>query len=183
VTQTNTDEDANADALASVEPERHRSRVLQYLLRRLRPEDAQDLAQEVFLRFLRLGRAEAVRDPQAYLLTIASHVLSEFHLRQQRGKVTYDSVLIEERAEELGDAGMLPVDEELDFARNIAAIDTACAELPYYQRLALILNLRDGLSKEDIAQRLGLTVNTVKTYLGKALAYCRDVWVPHDLEK
>ena len=183
MTQTSTDEGANADALASVEPERHRSRVLQYLLRRLPPEDAQDLAQEVFLRFLRLGRAEAVRDPQAYLITIASHVLSEFHLRQQRGNVTYDSALIEEHAEELGDTGMLSVEDELDFTRNIAAIDSACAELPHYQRLALILKLRDDLSKEDIAQRLGLTVETVRTYLCKALAYCRGVYAPRHLEK
>jgi RNA polymerase sigma-70 factor (ECF subfamily) len=148
--------------------------LLQHLLHQLPREDAQDVAQEVFLRFLRIERPETIRDPETYLKTVARHVLMEFHRRScDQGKVTYDSALLERCTEDMGDAGMRPVEDEIDFNRSINDIEAACSELPYHHRRALVLKLRDDLSKEEIAEHLGLTVKTVRTYLNKALAHCR----------
>src|SRR5882672_7786524 len=69
-----------------------------YLVRRLRrPQDADDLAQEVFLRLLRLEDAELVRKPQSYLYGIASHVVREFRMRaeQEHERLSFDSETIE----------------------------------------------------------------------------------------
>ena len=44
--------------------------------------DVPDLVQEVFLRLLRLDDHEAIRNSQAYLYTVASHVLHQHALRQ-----------------------------------------------------------------------------------------------------
>src|SRR5262245_37751023 len=44
--------------------------------------DVPDLVQEVYLRLLRIPDHEAIRNPQAYLYTIASHVLHQYTLRR-----------------------------------------------------------------------------------------------------
>jgi RNA polymerase sigma factor (sigma-70 family) len=172
MTQTNRDGHAGADAKPSAEPERHFPRVLRYLLRRLPPQDAQDVAQEVFLRFLRIQRPEAVRDPETYLITVASHVAAEFQQRKQdRGRLQFDSALLERCMEDRGDAGMRPLEDEIDFDRSITEL-----ELPYKHRRALFLKLRDDLPKEEIAKQLGLSVATVSLYLKQALAHCRRAY-------
>jgi DNA-directed RNA polymerase specialized sigma24 family protein len=45
-----------------------------YLSRRLRI-DAPDLAQEVYVRMLRVSDPEAIRNPQLYLYTVASNLV------------------------------------------------------------------------------------------------------------
>jgi len=42
--------------------------------------DVPDLIQEVFLRLLRVPDRETIRNPQAYLYTIAGHVLHQYTL-------------------------------------------------------------------------------------------------------
>src|SRR5262245_14418283 len=71
-----------------------------YLLRRLRHrQDAQDLAQEAYLRFLQLPSAAAVRNSAAYLFRIAFNLITERQLRQDRSVVSCDSELLEQHAD------------------------------------------------------------------------------------
>src|SRR5438105_4961509 len=73
-----------------------------YLARRIaRPQDAEDLAQEVFLRMLRVERPERVNKPVAYLFSVASHLIREFKLRTAREgeHVAYSSETVEEVGE------------------------------------------------------------------------------------
>src|ERR1700721_1445913 len=59
--------------------------LFQFLRRRVRSSvDVQDLAQETYLRLLRVDLTE-VRKPLAYLLQVASHVALEWCDRQPRG--------------------------------------------------------------------------------------------------
>src|SRR5690348_16157613 len=46
-----------------------------------------DVAQEVFLRLMRVDKQDAIRNPEAYLYTVASHVLQHHTLRQSTGSV------------------------------------------------------------------------------------------------
>jgi len=56
---------------------RYGPRLRRFLAVRLRnADDVPDLAQEVFLRLLRVEWYESIRSPEAYLFTIASHVVS-----------------------------------------------------------------------------------------------------------
>src|SRR5215472_15810186 len=57
--------------------------LLHFLGRRVRTAvDIEDLAQETYLRLLRARDLGEVQNPQAYLLKVASHVISEWHARQ-----------------------------------------------------------------------------------------------------
>ena len=53
----------------------HRDRLQQYLRARLTSaDDAAELAQEAYLRMLRVKRADLIRHPQAYLFRIANNL-------------------------------------------------------------------------------------------------------------
>src|SRR5688572_52911 len=70
-----------------------------YLLRQLRNrQDAQDLAQEAYLRYLQLPNPGAVRNPAAYLFRIAFNLMTEWRLRRDRSVVSCDSDLMERHA-------------------------------------------------------------------------------------
>src|SRR5688572_4229859 len=82
--------------------ERHYPALYRFLVRSLRgahSTHARDLVQDVFLRFLALPQREKVRQPQAYLIRIASNLVREYRLRERRTPVVFDSELAEGHAE------------------------------------------------------------------------------------
>src|SRR5687768_1272079 len=71
-----------------------------FLMRRLHNHDnAQDLAQEVYLRLLRVDNGELIRDPLAFLYRIALNLVYEFNLHKRREHIVFDSATVEELAE------------------------------------------------------------------------------------
>ena len=50
-----------------------------------------DLVQEVFLRLLRVERHESIRNPEAYVITVAGHVLHQHTLRLATRSQTVDA--------------------------------------------------------------------------------------------
>src|SRR6267154_2269282 len=62
--------------------------LVKFLARRTTtPADAQDLAQEVYLRLLRVERLALIRQPRSYLLRIAANLLHEWRLKARQAKV------------------------------------------------------------------------------------------------
>jgi RNA polymerase sigma factor (sigma-70 family) len=146
-------------------PELHR-----FLLHRLRNgEDAQDLAQEAYLRLLRVKRTELVRQPRAYLYRIAANLVSEYRLREQRELVAFDSAALEAVSDELPDPR---TDHEAN-AAELERIADLLASWPPLYRAIFVLRKRDGLSHQEIARELNISIHTVKKYLARALALCR----------
>lgn len=147
-----------------------------YLMRRLRrPSDADDLAQEVYLRLLRRNRSEAVLNPRAYVYRIASHVVSEFRAKSEHGEgyVTFDSEVLEQ-LERQPPQNMTEDEmaERLDLQRQV---QLALAALPPTHQAVFLLHKRDGHSHEEIAQQLQLSMHTVEKYLVQAKARLRTL--------
>ena len=70
---------------------RYGRRLRRFLSVRLRnASDVPDLAQEVFLRLLRVEGYESIRSPEAYLFTIASHVIHQHAVRRSSEPVSVD---------------------------------------------------------------------------------------------
>jgi RNA polymerase sigma factor (sigma-70 family) len=132
--------------------------------------DAADLAQDAYVRFFQLPHAELVRNPQAYLYRIAANLVYEYRVRALKGHVFCDPSALEQLADrndemrERGPERALSTSQQLDRALRL---------LPPMYRAVLILQKRDGLSYEEIAQHLDLSVHTVHKYLFQALALCR----------
>src|SRR3954467_4222821 len=80
--------------------EQYHAELHRFLMRRLHSaQQAQDLAQEAYLRLLRVEHSELIRQPRAYLYRIAVNLVSEFRLRAKREPITYDSESLEQLAE------------------------------------------------------------------------------------
>jgi len=152
---------------------RHGEEIRAYLTRRLpRPEEAEDLTQETFLRAMAAeGR---LRDPGAlrgYLFTTAHNLLVN-HLSRRR-LVQVESDLAEGQSLELvagtgaagGDAGPAAVAHGRELARALAA---ALAGLPPEQRLAFTLGPLERRPYAEIAGRTGWSLSKVKINVHRA---------------
>lgn len=154
--------------LAAVAFRKYSTGLHRYILRRMRREsDIADLSQEIFERFLRVNKQEMVRNPQAYLFGIASHVVSDARMREDKNLVTYDSEILEQTAETLDHALPDTLAENTDAAQELGY---ALAKLPDTHRAVLLLVKRDGLSYQEVARQLNLTVATVTLYVFEARA-------------
>lgn len=153
-------------AVAHYTKELHR-----YLSRRLRnPQDVDDLAQEVYLRLLRMDETKCVRQPLAYLYGVAAHVVADFWIENGRGQPATETEPVEEIEDDA--AAALPDDlaERLNLQQQL---ERAIAQLPPLQAAILVLHKRDGFSYEEVAERLGISVHTVEKYLTRAKAQIR----------
>lgn len=159
-----------SSAFVKYEKDLHR-----FLMRRLKcDEDAADLAQEVYLRLLRVEHSELVRSPQDYLYGIAAHVVYQFRMRVRNNVLTYDSDAVEELAEKPSHIdGPDELPERLNLQREL---EHALAQLPPTHQVVFVLRKRDGHSVQEIATQLGLSAHTVKKYLFQAKAQIRAQW-------
>jgi RNA polymerase sigma factor (sigma-70 family) len=150
-----------------------------YLLRRLRSADrAEDLAQEVYLRLLRFANRELVQCPEAYVYRVAFNVLCEFRLSEQRQRVAFDSDEMARVAEQLAQEEE-PPEEVWDQRARERWLDAALEELPPMQRAVFLLAIRHDVPHRQIADRLGLSMHTVRKYLYRTLHHCRQKLSEH----
>jgi RNA polymerase sigma factor (sigma-70 family) len=141
--------------------------LLRYLRQRLRNDaDARDIAQEAFLRFLRLDDPERVRNPEAYIFRIAGNLLWERRLRQhaELGKAPLEETLMAEQTP----LDIAVADEEA------ARLRATLKALPPLRRAVLVLHIRDGLSFSQIAVESGITTSLAKKHYYRALIACRE---------
>lgn len=152
---------------------RYGNRLRRFLSARLRNSaDVPDLAQEVFLRLLRVEHHEAIRSPEAYLFTVASHVLHQHTLRQSSLPVLVDV------GEIFADLQLTSTDDPLanvEIQQRINDLERALAQLPPRVSTTLLLHRFGGFSIEEIGKQLGVARPTAKKYLAQALLHCRNV--------
>jgi RNA polymerase sigma-70 factor (ECF subfamily) len=151
---------------------RHGRRLRRFLAQRLRNRaDAPDLAQEVYLRLLRVERHEEIRSSEAYVLTIASNLLREHAVRQAAMPPLVD---IEHLATELLVTAHDDPVARAESEERLRAVERALAKLPPKAQAVLLLHRRDGIPLEEIGKQLGVSRSMAKKYLMKALSHCRQ---------
>lgn len=161
--------DVREKTLARLSPALYR-----FLARRLRARvEVDDLVQYVYLRFLQSPRHELVRNIEGYLFRIAANVVNEFALHHRREIVTYDSETAEAMEEQRTTADIWR-DETTEKFASEQRIRHVLAQVPATYRAVLALWLWEDLSHEDIGKRLGLSPQSVKKYIVRGLAYCRQ---------
>lgn len=135
------------------------------------PSDVPDLAQEVFMRLMRVDNFTEIRSPEAYLFTIASHVV---HQHAQKHASIPESLEITELFAEL----QLIADDDpptnVESEQRLRELEAALDQLPPRVAIALIEHRLAGKSVQQIARELGVAKITVKKYLARALLHCRD---------
>jgi RNA polymerase sigma-70 factor (ECF subfamily) len=149
----------------------HGNALLKFFHRRLRVRsDAGDLAQEVYARMLRLRDTEGLRNPEAYLFTVAGNLLKEYGALNRRfGRISG----LEEPAT-LDELAVAPdFAEDVDADRRIERLREVLKQVPARGHAALVLQYVHGLSHEEISSKLGISRRMVKKHLSQALALCR----------
>jgi RNA polymerase sigma-70 factor (ECF subfamily) len=154
----------------------HRTALLRFLTRRIGcPDTAADLAQESFLRLLRLGPALQMNDARAYLFTAAANLARDY-LRHARISRTADNA--EDVLAALPDPA--PSAERQAIARGQLALAQALlAELPDRTRTAFEMHRLGGYSQNEIAAHLGVSVTLVWRMIHHAYRHLRAA-LPED---
>lgn len=148
----------------------HGRQLRRYLASRMRQAtDVSDLVQEVFLRLLRIKDPAAIRNPQAYLCTIASHVLHQYMLERTGAPEAMDPFEVAAIAEP--DLVQDPA-YQVELADRVEKFGRALEQLSPRSHAVLIMYRCDGLSLDEIAARLGVSRPMVRKYLARAIAFC-----------
>lgn len=131
--------------------------------KRFAAEDADDIVQETYLRISRLADENVVTHPRALLLRVATNTAIDRVRRAARG-VTL--------------ATRLGATDEREFSvRSHQAEDLLFKQIimtmPLAYRDVFILSRFSGLTYEEIALEIGLSVKTVEWRMSKALGHCQ----------
>jgi RNA polymerase sigma-70 factor (ECF subfamily) len=149
----------------------HRGALQMFFMRRIRAKaDAADLAQEVYVRMLRISDQEAIRNPVHYLYTVANNLVKEhaaLDLRQSRG-IDIDEAPPHEQLETLP-----AFDGELDATQRVARLGVVLKQLRPKCRAAVELRFTQGLPFREIAMHLGVSPQMAKKYVAQGLSHCR----------
>ncbi len=135
--------------------------------RSVRDSDAEDLAQETYLRLLRAPDLGRVDNPEAYLIRVASHVLAEWHQKPpslSMDDASYSVSLVDTSTPEL------LLSAEVMQAR----FNKTLKELPALTRAVVIMRLRDGTAYKEIAKLIGITNRQVKRHLARGYDRLRE---------
>ncbi len=149
-------------------------------------DQAEDLAQEVFMRVYRSRKTYVPGAKFAtWLFTIANNVASNARRsRSRRREITLegrDSGPMGAHPMEVlaaASSGQLPA-RQLDKAEMRDIVRMALDELNERQRMAVLLNKFEGMSYADIAETMELTPQAVKSLLSRARGNLRDVLEPY----
>lgn len=130
-------------------------------------EVAEDIVQDVFMAIWKKRESLAdVDNPSSYFFT-AVYRRVYHHYR----KAALEKKLLQ-AAQPTGES--VNTTDEMVLARESdQLISRAVAKLPPQQQLVFKLTKQEGLSREDVAQQLHISPNTVKNHLADALKFIR----------
>jgi RNA polymerase sigma factor (sigma-70 family) len=149
--------------------------LLRFLGARLPGADADDVAQECYLRLQRYEHLLAVRDPKAFLFRVAVNLLTDRarqHARRQRDLKRLGVVVPLDDTADPPCGGSAP-DEVLAAEQALRSIATTLDGLPAKCRRALLMQRLDGLSHEEIAATLRVSKSMVEKYIARAVSALR----------
>lgn len=151
----------DADAFNEIVRRKHNRvrRFMRYLSGH--PNDADDLAQQVFLKAWRsIAQLKSAAKFDAWLKTI---MVTTWLEQARRREVAVTSEL---------DAAELATHR--DSTRERMDLDAALADLPVPMRLCIVLAYHEGMTHEEIAERTGSPLGTVKSNIARGSARLRD---------
>lgn len=129
--------------------------------------DIDDLAQEVYLRLLRVPKPELVENPKSYVYRVALNVAQEWRQRPaQRLPHSSDDISALVAVES--------VEGNARLAERKKLIQSTLSSLPKANVTAVILHTRDGMTYEEIGVHMGVTRRAVKRYIANGYAALRE---------
>ncbi len=130
-------------------------------------DEAEDAVQETFLKLWEMrDRLDDVGSAKAYSIRILKNECLD-RLRRAKKKVPAEQALAKE--------SILPADEQIDSRRRLEKVLGAIKSLPDSQKQVLLLRTVEGLSYEEISQRMGMSQLTLRVLLTRARGALRNL--------
>jgi RNA polymerase sigma-70 factor (ECF subfamily) len=156
----------SAHSVAELYVDHHRW-LLGWLRRKLGcPQQAADLTQDTFIKVMLSQVESQIREPRAYLATVANRLSTDLFRRQQIERSYLEAL------------ATLPVnnypsaEEEALFKEALFELDRLLDGLGPKVKQAFLLAQCDTLSYAEIAVKLGISVRSVNNHVAKAMAHC-----------
>lgn len=147
--------------------------LLNFCARALKDRDAAaDLVQEAYTRFLVAQQSgAAIADPRALLFHTTRNLLTDRHRRAAvRAHQSLDALAESDLPTA---ARHLQPEEVYAFSQYARAIHAAIESLPPRCREAFLLNRFDGLSHQEVADRMGISRNMVAQHVIRGVLVCK----------
>jgi RNA polymerase sigma-70 factor (ECF subfamily) len=135
--------------------------------------DASDLAHDTFLRVLTAPRLDEIREPRAFLVTVAHGLMVNFLRRRDIERAYLEALAAQPEA-----LGPNP-EERAIVVETLVEIDAMLGGLAPKVREAFLLSQLQGLRYADIAGRLGVSVSMIKKYMLQAITHCMALQQAH----
>lgn len=127
---------------------------------------AADLAHDTFVRLLTLERYDSLREPRAYLTTIARNLMADHWRREELERAWLETLAAQPEA-------VSPSPEErLLILDTLSRIDQYLSCLPVLTRSIFLRSQLDGLIYSDIAREMKISLSTVKRHMSEAFLAC-----------
>ncbi len=148
----------------------HAKSLLTFLSRKYRNvELAEDVIQTAFARLSNEGALKNVKNLRGYLYRVAENLVVD-HIRHERVKEKYREYNryqkeIEERSS---------LEDALEAQRQLIKLEASLQKLPENSRNAFLYSRIHGMSYNDIASKMNVSVSSVEKYMLLALRSCRE---------
>lgn len=128
--------------------------------------DADDVAQDTFVRIMTGDTLTTIRDPKSFLCTIARRVMVDLFRRNALEKAYLDMLA------QLPESMTPSAEMRQCHLETLQQIDCMLDGLGGKTRQAYLLSQLDGLTYAQIAERLNVSVSSIKKYVAKATEHC-----------
>ena len=156
--------------------ETYYTRVFLFARQSLPPSQAEDIAQEVFFRLMKLKNLERQSISVSYLLKIADNIIKRRYSRSQRFARYVEECSQHHQLDHEPDPerGSTSASHSSSSAWDDAAIEQAFSRLSSEEQDAINLIVCQGMSYEDAAYSLGVPTSTVNNWKFRGLRKLRD---------
>ncbi|AMB86141.1 RNA polymerase subunit sigma [Pseudomonas agarici] len=129
---------------------------------------AEDVVHDAYLRVLERSSQTPIQQPRAFLYRTALNLAIDDHRRNVMRRVeSLDALDQEERF-------FMPSPQaSMDHGQRLDMLQRAMAELPALCRQSFTLRKLEGLSHQEIAERLGISRSLVEKHIVNAMKHCR----------
>ncbi|MDX7999207.1 sigma-70 family RNA polymerase sigma factor [Xenorhabdus sp. Reich] len=130
------------------------------------PNHAEDLTHEIFIKLMQSSDLADIRQPKAFLMTIARRTIANYYRRKKLEDSYLEYVRTAPKISSNSSEYQFLLLEQLD------RIDKTLDELPTKSRQAFLLTQLQGMRYKDVAENLGVSMSSVKSYLQQAHKKC-----------
>jgi RNA polymerase sigma-70 factor (ECF subfamily) len=148
---------------------RHHDSLIKFLRRRLTVgDDADDVAQETYIRMMKYEGSRDIKSPSAMLFRIAVNVAND-HGRAAQSRCSRNHCDIEEVILE---SQQPSAERSILASQNLDMLLDAIEGLPQKCKKVFLLSRAHGMTYAEIAAHCGISVKMVEKQISRAVAVC-----------